>query len=286
MADFRRGIKAGVAATAVYLIVSVILELTGFSYQFPVIMAAGLRISPGLGDPIFVILWILPLIIRGIVFGAVFAALYDYLPCATSVKKGVMLSSFLWILGAVGLVYTTRGWPAGGVQTSSMVSGVTVCLSSIGLALVSIISALAFGALVGAIWNRLRAKELAEARKGSPVLLVSFILGGLMWAQGAVVLFMNVVIRGFPIIEEPGPFWWYSILFVSVVFLGLPGWILVHVAWKKTKVDKSGLKWGVAGGAMMALTGVMLLPGVLAIVGGVFSGRKSASESSTAEIGQ
>jgi len=286
MADFRRGIKAGVAATAVYLIVSVILELTGFSYQFPVIMAAGLRISPGLGDPIFVILWILPLIIRGIVFGAVFAALYDYLPCATSVKKGVMLSSFLWILGAVGLVYTTRGWPAGGVQTSSMVSGVTVCLSSIGLALVSIISALAFGALVGAIWNRLRAKELAEARKGSPVLLVSFILGGLMWAQGAVVLFMNVVIRGFPIIEEPGPFWWGSILYASVVFLGLPGWVLTLVAWKKTRRGESGLKLGVAGGVIMALTGVMLLPGVLAIIGGVLSGRKLVSESSTAEIGQ
>ena len=36
----------------------------------------------------------------------------------------------------------------------------------------------------------------------------------------------------------------------------------------------------------MALTGVMLLPGVLAIIGGVFSARKPASESSTAEIEQ
>jgi len=36
----------------------------------------------------------------------------------------------------------------------------------------------------------------------------------------------------------------------------------------------------------MALTCVMLLPGVLAIIGGVFSGRKPATESSTAEIGQ
>jgi len=107
-----------------------------------------------------------------------------------------------------------------------------------------------------------------------------------MWAQGAVVLFMNVVIRGFPIIEEAGPFWWYSILFVAVVFLGLPGWVLTLVAWRKTRRGESGLKLGVAGGVIMALTGHMLLPGVLAITGGVFSGRKPATESSTAEIGQ
>jgi hypothetical protein len=36
----------------------------------------------------------------------------------------------------------------------------------------------------------------------------------------------------------------------------------------------------------MALTGQMLLPGVLAIIGGVYSRRKPASESGTAEIEQ
>ena len=36
----------------------------------------------------------------------------------------------------------------------------------------------------------------------------------------------------------------------------------------------------------MALTGIMLLPGALAIIGGVLSRRKPASEPSTAEIGQ
>jgi len=43
---------------------------------------------------------------------------------------------------------------------------------------------------------------------------------------------------------------------------------------------------GVAGGVIMALTGFMLLPGALAIIGGVLSGRKPASESSTAAIEQ
>ena len=36
----------------------------------------------------------------------------------------------------------------------------------------------------------------------------------------------------------------------------------------------------------MALTGIMLLPGLLAITGGVFSGRKPAIESVTAAIEQ
>jgi len=284
MADFRRGIKAGVAVAAVYLLISVILEVTGFSL-LGITMAAGLRISLWLTDPLFVILWILPRIVGGIVFGAVFAALYDFLPGATAVKKGVVLSSFLWILGAVGLIYITPGWPTDGGQTSTVV-GVTVCLSSIGLALVSIISALAFGALVGFIWNRLRAKKVAEARKGSPVLLVSFILGGLMWVLPAIGFIIGVVIGGAPLIEEPGPFWWYGVLFVSVFFLGLPGWVLTLVAWRKTKRDESGLKFGVAGGVIMALTGVMLLPGVLAIIGGVLSARKPANESGTAAIEQ
>jgi len=288
LVDFGRGIKAGVAVAAAYLIVSVILELTGFSYQFPVITAAGLGIQLESTYPSIVILSIWSYIYRGIVFGAIFAALYNYLPGVTSIVKGVVLSAFLWIVALVEVIYATPGWPwhDGGHSYAATYYGSTVCLSSIGLALVGIISALVFGALVGAIWNRLRAKELAEARKGSPVLLVSFILGGLMWAQGAVVLFMNVVIRGFPIIEEPGPFWWYGVLHVSVAFLGLAGWVLTLVAWRKTKRGESGLKLGVAGGVIMALTGHMLLPGVLAITGGVFSGRKPATESSTAEIGQ
>jgi len=73
---------------------------------------------------------------------------------------------------------------------------------------------------------------------------------------------------------------------VSVAFLGLPGWVLTLVGWRKTRRGESGLKWGVAGGVIMALTGVMLLPGALAIIGGVFSGRKPATEPSTTAIEQ
>jgi hypothetical protein len=292
MADFRRGIKVGVAIAAVYLIISVILELTHFSDQFLTItMGAGLRISLGLGDPSFgiylILVDIVPRVVRGIVFGAVFATLYNFLPGTTAVKKAVVLSLFLWIVAVVEVIYTTPGWAwhANGIAFAGTHYSGMISLSSVGLALAGIISALAFGALTGFLWNRFRGKRLTEERKSSPVLLVSFIFGGLMWALLAIGFIIGVVIGGAPIIEEPGPFWWYGILAASVVFLGLPGWVLALVAWRKIKRGESGLKLGVAGGVIMALTGHMLLPGVLAITGGVLSGRKPDSESGTATIG-
>jgi len=296
MADFKRGIKAGVATVGIYIVISVILAAIGqrFWYLSDFLDAAGLGIHIVLMDPSFVITLILtsivPYVVRGIVFGAVFAALYNFLPGTKSVIKGVVLSSFLWIVAVIQVIYTTPGWPwhtngfgfsGSGTYYSGMIS-----LSSVGLALAGIISALVFGALTGFLWGRFRGKELAEERKGRPVLLVSFIMGGLMWALPAIGFIIGVVIGGAPIIEEPGPFWWYGVLFVSVFFLGLPGWVLTLVAWRKTKRGESGLKLGMAGGVIMALTGHMLLPGVLAIIGGVFSGRKPATESSTAEIEQ
>ena len=292
MADFKRGIKAGVATVGIYIVISVILELTGFSDQFLAItMAAGLGIHLELMDPSFVITLILtnivPYVVRGIIFGAVFAALYNFLPGTRSIVKGVVLSSFLWIVAVIQVIYTTPGWPwhADGFSGSGTSYSGMVSLSSVGLALAGIISALAFGALTGLLWGRFRGKELAEERKGRPVLLVSFIFGVLMWVLSAIGFIIGVVIGGAPLIE-PGPFWWYGVLYVSVVFLGLPGWILARAAWKKTKRGESGLKWGVVGGVMMALTGHMLLPGLLAIIGGVFSGREPADQSSTAEIAQ
>jgi hypothetical protein len=292
VADFKRGIKAGVATVGIYIVISAIFEVTGFSDQFgDIIMAAGLRFSLWLGDPSFaitlILTYIVPYVIRGIIFGVVFAALYDFLPGTISVKKGVVLSAFLWIVAVIEGIYTTPGWPwhANGVTFTGTHYIGMVSLSSVRLALPGIISALAFGALTGFLWGRLRGKELAEERKGRPVLLVSFIFGVLMWTLLAIGFIIGVGIGGLPIVE-PGPGWWYGILAASVVFLGLPGWVLTFVGWRKTKADKPGFKWGVAGGVLMALTGLMLLPGALAIIGGVFSRRKPATESSTAEIPQ
>jgi hypothetical protein len=289
LADFDRGIKAGVAVAAVYLIISVILSAIYQNNPLSIpyfINATGL--TPlfslrDLTDPSFVIPVLFRYLVRGIIFGAVFAALYNYLPGVTSIVKGVVLSAFLWIVGAVWLIYMTPGWPTDGGATLIVV-GLMVSLSSISLALVSIVSALVFGALTGFLWDRFRAKKLAEARKGSPVLRVSFILGGVYWVVVAVAFVIGVVIGGAPAVSPD--FWWTDILTMLVVFLGLPGWVLALVAWRKTKRGESGYKWGMYGGVIMALTGIMLFPGVLAITGGVLSGRKPASESSPAEIGQ
>ncbi len=287
MADFGRGIKAGVITGVVYIVVSAILGAiylnNPLSPPFPM-GAAGLTpfLLTDLTYRSVVTELLFQYIVRGIVFGAVFAALYDYLPRVTSILKGMVLSLFLCIVAVVGAIYTTPGWPADGYAWT--LYGTTLQLSSISLALAGIISALVFGALTGFLWDGFRAGRLTEESKGSAVLLVSFIFGLLTWVYFAITFIMGVVIGGGSPIQSE--FWWFDLLMTSVVFLGLPGWILVRAAWKKTKVDKSGLKWGVVGGVMMTLTGIMMLPGILAIIGGVLSGRKPATESSTAEIGR
>jgi len=295
LADFGRGIKAGAAVAAGYLIISVILELTGFSFQFPgITAAAGLGILLELTDPLLLIGSTLGRIVQGVIFGAVFAALYDYLPGTTSVKKGVVFSSLLWVLVAVELVYTTipaiRTYaPTDGFQsswsTAVSVAGVHVSLPSISKVLAGIISALALGALTGLLWGRFRATRLVQRGKGSPVLLVSFALGVWMWLSPIVGVIMYVINQG-TIVMEPGPLWWVNILSVAAALLGLLGWVLALVAWRKTKRGESGFKWGMAGGIIMAVTGIMLLPGALAITGGVLSAHKPATEPGIAEIEQ
>jgi len=289
LADFDRGIKAGVVTGIIYMVIAGIL---GAIYQnnplsFPhFIYGTGLTLFTwrSLTDPSEVISLLVQYIGRGIVFGAVFAALYSFLPGTASVKKGVILSAFLCIIALVGAIYTTPGWPTDGWIPDGVYYIGMLNLSSISLALAGIISALVFGVLTGFLWDRFRGKELIEERKGRSVLLVSFILGGVIWVLFAVYFLLAMIIGGGPPIQPE--FWWSDLLYTSVVFLGLPGWVLTLVAWRKTKRGESGLKLGVAGGVIMALTGVMLLPGVLAIIGGVFSGRKPAIEPGTAETEQ
>ena len=290
MADFDRGIKASLVTAVIYLAISVILSAIYQNNPLSMpdlISATGLAplfLLRELANPSFVFPLLWQYMIRGIIFGAVFAVLYNYLPGVTSIVKGVVVSAFLWIVGAVWLVYVMPGWHTDGAATLIAV-GLMVSLSSVSRALVSIVSALVFGALTGFLWDKFRGKELTGERKGRSVLLVSFIMGGVYSVLVAVGFLIDAVItREVPAIRPD--FWREDILPMLVVFLGLPGWILARAAWKKTKVDKSGFEWGVAGGVMMALTGIVLLPGILAIIGGALSRRKPATESSTAAIGQ
>jgi hypothetical protein len=285
LADFDRGIKAGVVTGIVYMVVSGILGTVCYS---SVVVGTGLTLFTwrSLTDPPFVISLLIQYIGRGIVFGAVFAALYSFLPGTAGIRKGVTLSAFLCIVALVGAIYTTLGWPTGGTIIDGIYYVGTLNLSSPGPALAGIISALVSGVLTGFLWDRFRGKELTEERKGRPVLLVSFILAGVTWALFAVVFLIGVVIIGGVPAIQPGSLWWFDLLMMSVVFLGLPGWVITLFAWRKTKRDEAGFKWGVAGGVIMALTGVMLLPGVLAIIGGVLSRSKPVAESNAAAIEQ
>lgn len=239
MADFRRGIKAGVVTGIVYMAIAGILgaiyynpfSVPHFVYDF--IYGNGLTLFTwrSLTDPSFVFSLLFQYVGRGIIFGAVFAALYNFLPGTASIKKGVVLSAFLCIVAVVGAIYTTPGWPTDGQITGGAYYGGMLNLSSLSLALVGIMSALIFGALTGFLWDRFRAKGLTEERKGRSVLLVSFILGLVIWVGLAVAFLIGVVIEGGPAIGAIGPeFWWRDLLFTLVVFLGLPGWVLARVA--------------------------------------------------------
>jgi hypothetical protein len=225
-------------------------------------------------------------VVRGIVFGAVFAALYRYLPGAISIVKGVVLSLFFCLVALIEVIYMTPGWPTEGISyAGSYYSGRILMSSSFGMVWPGIISALVFGALAGLFWDSFRGKELAEERKGRAALLLSFIVGAVTWAYLAALYLSAVITQGVPGIDPN--FWWFELLMLSAVFLGLPGWILADVAWRKTRANKSGFRWGVGGGVMMALSGIMLFPGALAIAGGVLSRRKPVGElSSTANVGK
>jgi hypothetical protein len=287
MADFGRGIKAGVVTGIVYIAICAILGAIYHNLLSipPFIYAAQLApfLLRDLTDFSFWASVFFPYVYRGLVFGAVFAALYNFLPGTASVKKGVVLSVFLCIVALVGAIYTTPGWPNDGWISDGFYYTGTLNLSSPSLALAAIISALIFGALTGFLWDRFRGKELTEERKGRSVLLVSFILGLVTWVLFAVMFLLAVVMNGTLAVSPES---WFDLLATLIVFLGLPGWVLTLVAWRKTKKGDSGFKWGVAGGVMMALTGIMLFPAALAITGGVVSGRRPATESGPAEIGQ
>jgi hypothetical protein len=283
LADFGRGIKAGVITGIVYTVIYIVIGARlGSLYLTNFLDAAGLTPVVSAVYPSFISSFgIVSNVVRGVIFGAVFAVLYKFLPGTTSIVKGVVLSSFLWIVTVIEVIYTMPGWS--GVRGTYY--GGTVVLSSLSMILVGIMAALIFGALTGLLWNRFRGKELTAERKGRSVLLVSFILGLAIWLLYAVMFLPAVVItRGIPAIGPES--WWPDLLSTLIVSLGLPGWILALVAWRKMKRGAPGLKWGVAGGVMMALTGLMLLPSALAITGGVLSGRKPASELGTAAIGQ
>lgn len=280
MADFRRGLTAGTITGIVYVVVYAVfgvvfgresLHLTNL------LDAAGLTpvvspVYPGLISSC----GIFSSILRGVIFGVIFVGLYGFLPSTSSIVKAVVLSAVLWAVTVVEVSYTMPEWH--GIRGTYY--GGTVNLSSLSLVLVGILFALLFGALTGLLWDRLRTTRRVETRESGSVLLVGFILGGAIWVLFALMFLLGRVPLAVVIGSE---FWWEQLVTRFVVFMGSPGWVLALVALRKTSRGESGFKWAMYGGVMMALTGVMLLPGALTIAGGVLSRRESVSECRTGE---
>ena len=292
MADFGRGIKAGAVGAAAFLILAAVFTaLSRIFWQFSnLISAAGLSISLEPAGFSVVAGSIVSRVFQGVIFGAIFAAFHDHVPGTTSLRKGPVFSGFLWMILLVELIYTTAPqWPTDGGQTAWVVSGglagVKVTVPSISMVLAGIISALAFGALVGFLWNKFRGTGLTAVGKNNGVLLVAFTLGLYLWLSPVVGVIIYLINKE-TIIMEPGPLWWSNILGLVTALLGILGWVLALIAWLKTRRGESGFKWGLAGGVIMVGTGLMLVPGVMAIIGGVLSRRRHATELGTAGIWQ
>lgn len=295
-ADLGRGIRAGLIAAGVLLIVTVILRLTDLYAQYwEVLFAAGLRLEsmpPGpdgvTGFEAGMLLTLAMLIVGGVAFGAILAALYSHLPGRFSVVKGVVLSVFLWALGMIAVIYLYLGWPewsfAGLSWWGGAVSGTSVSNVLAGLG-----GTLAFGALAGGMWRGLRGREVTPARSGATVLLIGWIVGLLLWLGVAVpyvvlYLFGEVILGGHPFaLVTPGD--WLSVLIAVTVFLGPAGWILTLLAWRRARRGEAGFGLGVAGGMIMVLSNFMLIPGALAIIGAVLSRREHIEGPRMAETG-
>jgi len=288
MADFRRGIIAGVAAAVIFFIISVILNVTGLADRASFfVAAAGLGLWPHSAESWHMVLQIQPRLVQGVIFGAIFAALYAFLPGRTAVRKAIVVSLMIWAIGVIRGMYTSLNWPwqicfmFPGVASS----GTAVSAYILGWALISVASAVALGALAGAIWNRLKEREVTAARPGSAVLLVGFAIGIWVWF-GAAVTVISWVRMGWlweDVLSTTPLMWMGSILYPSAACLGLAGWILVLFGWRRTRKGETGFRRGLVGGVLMAVTGIMLLPGVVSIIGAVLSRRKPSRQLSAAE---
>ena len=294
--DLGRGVKAGLIAAGVLLMVTVILRFTGLYAQYwEVLFAAGLRLEsmpPGPGGlpglETGMLQTVAMRIVGGVAFGAILAALYSHLPGRFSVVKGAGLSVFLWALGTIAVIYLYLGWPEGSFAGLSWWGG-AVSGTSVSHVLAGLGGTVAFGTLAGGIWRGLRGKEVTPASGGTMTLLIGWVVGLFLWLGAAVpyvvlYLFGEVILGGRPFaLVTPGD--WWSALIAFTVFVGPAGWILTLLAWRRTRRGEAGFGLAVAGGVIMVLSNFMLIAGALAIVGAALSRREHVDESRSAEIG-
>lgn len=136
MADYARGIKAGIIASVVYALTwSIVLFFTG---------ATLLGLSAALWDLVAIsysVSTIIIGIIVGIIVGVIFAAVYDSLPSKSSIVKGIIAGLIYWLI--IGLIL--------GIATYGF------AMLYLGLTLV--FQVFLFGILLGLIWDMLSRKK-------------------------------------------------------------------------------------------------------------------------------
>jgi hypothetical protein len=102
-------------------------------------------------------------------------------------------------------------------------------------------------------WNKVRAEvdELLRRypRRGKNILMISSLFAILL--LGMLFHFYNPLL----------------------IFIGFIGWLLVLAGWRKAKNGKSAFGHSLAGGLFMILSGICIIPGILAIIGGLMSKR-------------
>jgi len=110
MADYIRGIKAGVVAGVIFAIVSGVLGViqmytyysSSSTLSYPMGSFVSMSILLAMMSIVTSIVWG---IIGGLILGLIFAFLYDKLPGDSSLIKGVTLSILLWLIFSVGFGY-------------------------------------------------------------------------------------------------------------------------------------------------------------------------------------
>jgi hypothetical protein len=136
VADYGRGIKAGIIGSMVYSLVwSIFFFFTG---------ATLLGQPAALWDP-FAVTYaastIVSGIIGGIIVGAIFAALYDGLPTKNSIVKGINGGLIFWLIFSLILGFATYGFAV-------LYLGATL-----------IFQVLLFGTLLGVSWDMFGGKK-------------------------------------------------------------------------------------------------------------------------------
>ncbi|WP_290652493.1 DUF6789 family protein [Aquisalimonas sp.] len=144
MADFGRGIMAGLVATLVISLIMIMRQAAGIMPWFDPIEVMSLTAQNLLGMPHSVAGgWVLHIGIGSLIWGVLFSGLADMLPGKSYTRRGLLFGLLAWILVMMTV------FPMAGSGFFAMGFGVIAPIATL-------ISHLIFGAVLGATYGWLR----------------------------------------------------------------------------------------------------------------------------------